>query len=767
MTADTAPGARPAYMPKPKPVQPGNDPAAAESALETSALERSLGIEAPKRWMGWRQCSLVLAALATCMLLFVVARWLAQAPQIDAQWRLGAEGRVVLNSSPLPALQGLQGQAVVGMWAVDGTALEAQALLAQTAPRWQVDDAARARQATTQQRLAAGLAAGPTRVQFAQGTVLDIQASARGYGGLGPQFWILCALALALVLFAAIVQLAQPRTRNLLYVTMALCHAGNLLLAAIETAGGLGLMGDAHGLAFDGRLALDAATAAAAVHAFALHPRRLAQAGTLAACIWGLAASGVLMNYFGLLIPQWAWAQALCLALAGAAWVVADYSHRLEPNPYALVMRRFAAIAACTLALVTAIVAAASQLSSLAPDTVRVIGAAASLAWYLCLASLLLLTPFLARSRLLLREFAMVAAIAAIATSADLLLTAAFALGPLTALALALAIALSIYVGGRRLVGGQFFAGSVPSTERIFELIYRAARDVQARPARYQAVLAQLLRALFDPLEMRRVDRVPGRSRVVGGGSVLVVPMRGDDDAALPAISVLLRFAHRGRRLFTLEDARLADRVVEQLRRAVAYDQAVERGRTEERLRIAQDLHDDIGARLLTMMYQAQSREMEEYIRHTLLDLKTLTRGLAATEHRLSHAAAEWKADLQQRLTIAHVTLDWSVVFDQDLPLTMVQWSGLTRVLRELVSNSLYHGHASRIAVRLLIEGPRLSLSVADDGDGREPLRWAHGLGLGGVRKRIKALGGEVAWRSDEPRGIVCEVQVGAFTSPE
>ena len=71
----------------------------------------------------------------------------------------------------------------------------------------------------------------------------------------------------------------------------------------------------------------------------------------------------------------------------------------------------------------------------------------------------------------------------------------------------------------------------------------------------------------------------------------------------------------------------------------MAFDQAVEHGRSEERVRIAQDLHDDIGARLLTLMYKAQTPEMEDYVRHTLQDLKTLTRGLAAPNHRLSHAA--------------------------------------------------------------------------------------------------------------------------------
>ncbi|MFY9512487.1 MAG: ATP-binding protein, partial [Rubrivivax sp.] len=227
--------------------------------------------------------------------------------------------------------------------------------------------------------------------------------------------------------------------------------------------------------------------------------------------------------------------------------------------------------------------------------------------------------------------------------------------------------------------------------------------------------------------------------------------------------ALVLRFARRGQRLFTSEDARLADRIVEQLRRAVAYDKAVERGRNEERQRIAQDLHDDIGARLLTLMYQAQTPEMEDYIRHTLLDLKTLTRGLAAAEHRLSHAAAEWKSDLTQRLTAAHVQLGWSFEVDHDVRLSVVQWSALTRVLRELVSNAIYHAQASQVDVAFSLIGSKLTLSVADDGNGRDPQSWSHGLGLGGVRKRVKLLGGEVRWRENTPRGIVCEVGVAEF----
>ena len=99
----------------------------------------------------------------------------------------------------------------------------------------------------------------------------------------------------------------------------------------------------------------------------------------------------------------------------------------------------------------------------------------------------------------------------------------------------------------------------------------------------------------------------------------------------------------------------------------------------------------------------------------------------------------------------------------EDLRLSVVQWSALTRILRELVSNALYHGHASRVEVALELMGPRLRLRVTDDGEGHSPDVWSHGLGMGGVRKRVKALAGRVAWSEAPGRGITCQVDVPDF----
>ena len=738
---------------------------AGDSAFEASAFEHSLGRDDPRRWIGWRRRALVLAALLGCLGVFSLARLVASTPNIDADWGTNAQGQLFLRSSPLPALEAMAGQTLLGVVSGDGTELALDGLALHRAPRWQVDDAARAHQVAQQQGLARALAEASIRLRFAGGTMVQVQALPRGYAGLGLLFWPLVGLALLVYLFGLVLLLARPQPASLLFATMSLCQGGNLLLIAMETTPGLGVAFGALASDLALRVALDLCTGAAALHAFVLQPRRLPHAGAIAAAGWVVVPGWLALAHAGQLAgttigPLWWWGQGASLMLAGAALAAIAASHRIEPNPYALVMRRFAATVLATLVLATLAVALTAHL----PAAAAWMAIGASVSWYLFFASLLLLTPSLARSRQVLREFALLAGISTVATSLDLLFVAVFSLGSFASLAMAVFIALGLYAGARQWILNHLLGSSMLTTERTFDQLYRAARELQSRPLRYPQVLGTLLRELFEPLEVLRVDGVPLRSRVMGGGAVLVVPMRSTDDAA-PAAALALRFAYRGQRLFTLDDARLADRVVDQLRRAVAYDQAVERGRSEERQRIAQDLHDDIGARLLTLMYKAQTREMEDYIRHTLQDLKTLTRGLAASEHRLSHAAPEWKSDLTQRLAAAHATLGWSFSYDRDLRLSVVQWSALTRVLRELVSNALYHGHASRIDVNFCLEGSLLTLQIADDGQGRDPLSWAHGLGLGGVRKRVKLLGGKVAWRENEPRGIVCAVRVADFAA--
>jgi signal transduction histidine kinase len=58
-----------------------------------------------------------------------------------------------------------------------------------------------------------------------------------------------------------------------------------------------------------------------------------------------------------------------------------------------------------------------------------------------------------------------------------------------------------------------------------------------------------------------------------------------------------------------------------------------------------------------------------------------------------------------------------------------------------------------------------MTIQIADDGVGRDPAAWSHGLGLGGIRKRVKLMGGTVHWSEREPGGTMCSVVIPQLVS--
>lgn len=723
---------------------------------EVAGWESSLGqASCPGLALSWRSRIVVVTALLGCLALFLLVRALAATPTLDASWSADAAGRLMVTPYHSRAASDAESTTLLGLLDAHGRPLAASATLLHRAPRWIVDDEQRERHAALHERLNDALMAGPVTLVLAESSPLALRPHPRGVGGLGAGFWLIAALALALYLTAAVVVTARPSQRNAMYALMAFAQAANLGFIAAESMPGLLIPPWLLASDFPVRSALDLVTAAALVHATGLHPVPVRGRWAVAALGWLMVGSLLLLMHFGVLPGAWWWTQGAAIVLGALAILQLSSQTR---HPAALLLRRLAMVAMATLLLLTLAIAAASRRVDLA----HFASAVGSTVWVVFLSSLLGLLPFLSRSQQVLREFSMLAGVSTVATSLDLLFVAAFSLSQFASVTLALFISLGLYAGVRQWLLNRVLGNTILTTERAFEQLYRLARELEGRPERVGERLSQLLRELFEPMEAMLVCKASAAARVAGDGSSLIVPvprMPGGDALAADA-SIVLRHARKGTRIFCEEDARLADRICEQLRRAVAFDQAVEQGRNEERSRLAQDLHDDIGARLLTLMYKAPDPETEEYVRHTLKDLKTLTRGLAAANHHLTHAAAEWKADMAQRLSAAHCDLGWSFTVDEDLALTVVQWSALTRALRELINNVISHAQATRVDVEGAYERGQLTIIVSDNGRGTDPESWSHGLGLNGVRKRVRQLNGHVEWRTYAPQGIQCRIWI-------
>src|SRR5690606_874308 len=113
---------------------------------------------------------------------------------------------------------------------------------------------------------------------------------------------------------------------------------------------------------------------------------------------------------------------------------------------------------------------------------------------------------------------------------------------------------------------------------------------------------------------------------------------------ALPATAdapaLLLRYPWRGQRLFGGTHLRLARELVRLAQHAQDSRDSYVRGGMEERRRIARDLHDDVGARLLSGLYKKDVGETHRVLRDAIADVRTIVSGLSTETRPLGEIVA-------------------------------------------------------------------------------------------------------------------------------
>lgn len=284
--------------------------------------------------------------------------------------------------------------------------------------------------------------------------------------------------------------------------------------------------------------------------------------------------------------------------------------------------------------------------------------------------------------------------------------------------------------GGDRRPGGQLF---------------RAVTDValspsdEARATRWRALLAQE----FDPLRIEPAPLPPDRPRLAEDGAALDLPGVGE----LPALR--LAWARGGRGLFALRDEQHAAEIVAMLTQASASRRAYETGVAEERARIAQDMHDNIGIQLMGALHSPMPDRKDALIRETLSDLRDIISNANRPDLPLADLLADLRASLGEHLSAAGVALDWVVTGEGAANLPPRHAHALRSILREAVGNALRHARAGRVTVAVDLRPGLLQLSVQDDGRGLDPgladgQAAGRGNGLANMRARAAGLGGRV-----------------------
>ena len=303
-----------------------------------------------------------------------------------------------------------------------------------------------------------------------------------------------------------------------------------------------------------------------------------------------------------------------------------------------------------------------------------------------------------------------------------------------------------------------------PSKELAQHELFAEAMNVAFAPTplerqkRWQA----LLNRIFSPLLSENAASAAIKDVAIEGyGLALLIPASADTQA------LRLEGNTAGRGLFGSKHQALVTRLLELLNRAHESRLAYEQGVQNERVRVAQDLHDDIGSRLLTSIHSADA-QLRPLLQETLADVRTIAKGLTGAGSTLDLLLAELRHETMRRCELAHMKLAWPVAQSaqllRDMPPELLaqtldyRWSkALLSTVREVVSNSIKHAQAQRLQMTYHydVAARNLHLELHDDGVGMaEPvLTAASGMGLGCINKRVSQLGGKVEWATPPEGG--------------
>ncbi len=294
-----------------------------------------------------------------------------------------------------------------------------------------------------------------------------------------------------------------------------------------------------------------------------------------------------------------------------------------------------------------------------------------------------------------------------------------------------------------------------PIDSRLFQSAAQVAftPGLSARQEAWRAMLTEL----YDPLEIE-----------VAGDDVQVAKRRADGlELAIPATAgetaLILRYPGKGRRLFNAEHVALARELIAFMNKAEAARDSYRRGVMEERGRIAQDLHDDVGARLLTSLHRPDVEQVRADVRSAMDDIRVIVGGMSGEHIPASRMLADLRGEAATRLEDAGLTLDWPPVeaAAPDRNLDFWIYKNVRSAHREVVSNVLRHAKARHVKASARIDDEVLHLTVEDDGVGLAPRQAGarDGNGMRNTRRRLEQLGGVLTVTDAEP-GLRVEIMV-------
>jgi signal transduction histidine kinase len=197
------------------------------------------------------------------------------------------------------------------------------------------------------------------------------------------------------------------------------------------------------------------------------------------------------------------------------------------------------------------------------------------------------------------------------------------------------------------------------------------------------------------------------------------------------------------------------------------------------RTHIAADLHDDIGANLTTIavlsevvhqqiegasaMVEAPISSIARLSRESVSSMSDIVWAINPNKDSLRDLTRRMRAFAADIFTSHNIDFDFQPpAADLELKLGANVRRTVYLIFKEAVNNIARHSACEKAMIDIHVEGSRLVLRIADDGQGFDAAIVADGNGLQSMRKRAKDSGGEVSISTNPPHGTTITLRLPA-----
>nr|WP_295870173.1 histidine kinase [uncultured Chitinophaga sp.] len=207
---------------------------------------------------------------------------------------------------------------------------------------------------------------------------------------------------------------------------------------------------------------------------------------------------------------------------------------------------------------------------------------------------------------------------------------------------------------------------------------------------------------------------------------------------------------------------------------------AVLQGQEQERKRIAEDLHDEVGAQLSVLKLSIgglmpllktgngeaeRLKETKDFTDIIIQQLRFISQSLhpqALENLGLAHALDSFCSLMNKNKA---VKIHFRVA-ENHHPVEMEKALNVYRVVQELINNILKHAAATDVTITYQTTPSLLTITVADNGNGLllpsldANKKKTGSLGLKNIESRLNIIGGKINFAAGDPKGTLATITV-------